>query len=95
MQVNKNPDHFWQPGPNLATKSGPGSDHFRVTGEGHQYKEKANSIGRRPPIGRRPTVQGEGQLYREKATYREKANCIGRRPRVKVEGQLYREKATW
>ena len=28
MQVNNNPDHFWQPGPNLATKSGPGSDQF-------------------------------------------------------------------
>ena len=24
------PDHFWQPGPILAAKSGPGSDHFLV-----------------------------------------------------------------
>ena len=38
------------------------------------YREKANSIGRRPQYrekanstGRRPTVQGEGQQYREKA----------------------------
>ena len=45
------------------------------------YREKANSIGRRP------TVQGEGQQYREKA------NSTGRRPTVQGEGQQYREKA--